>query len=239
MRAVAYEMLFEARGLKVGGIDNLLIWCKKRIGFYPFIPWWTLSQMRELLIDIVYLIALLGTGKLFQASDAWLHGCCWPQQMLTLGNGRLDLEDHVHQLNNCICSFASLFFSAGRTRYQHVTGTRCSTDFAEVPSILMEYFTSDYRVCIRIWIQRSNNKHLCSFVIKNLLQHFPTQNKYFHWLIRFCKSLTLQIFFFFHPLAVCRNSLWRYFRNPRYIIRFSGWNMISCGLYVLLLVYRY
>ncbi|CAI2351445.1 unnamed protein product [Caenorhabditis sp. 36 PRJEB53466] len=79
----------------------------------------------------------------------------WQMPILVLSLGIVESRDHEWMNSRVSLHSAETMFHElghamhsilGRTKYQHVAGTRCPQDFSEIPSNLMEYFFSDLRV---------------------------------------------------------------------------------------------
>lgn len=80
---------------------------------------------------------------------------CSLSQSRTTGPRLLAFQEYstlFHELGH------ALHAMCGTTRFQNTSGLRCSTDFAELPSILMEFFCQDYRVVSKFARHYKTNK---------------------------------------------------------------------------------
>ncbi|SMN18844.1 similar to Saccharomyces cerevisiae YKL134C OCT1 Mitochondrial intermediate peptidase [Maudiozyma saulgeensis] len=82
-----------------------------------------------------------------------------------------EIETLFHEMGHAIHSML------GRTRLQNISGTRCPTDFVELPSILMEHFARDPRVLRNIGIHYITGKTIPEeLLVKHLEDNKFLQN---------------------------------------------------------------
>ena len=99
------------------------------------------------------------------------------------------LENLFHEMGHALHSIL------GRSPYQNTSGTRCSTDFAEIPSNLMELFLKDGRIISSI-TDTTGSLNFSS----NLFPAFKTQEQILY-------SVMDQVFHGPHPLGSSTNEI--------------------------------
>lgn len=76
-----------------------------------------------------------------------------------------DVETIFHEMGHAIHSML------GRTELQNVSGTRCTTDFVELPSILMEHFAKDPKVLSRIGKHYHTGEEIDANLLHKIFEH--------------------------------------------------------------------
>lgn len=143
-----YADLFDRRG-KPGGAAHYTVSCSRRVddddepGDYPSAEAWDdprLSFSRE--FGSIHRLRRRGRAGVYQIPVVALL-CDFAPRSSTTGPTTLEWFQVLTLAHEMGHAMHSMF---GQTEYHSVSGTRCATDFVELPSILMETFLTSSRV---------------------------------------------------------------------------------------------
>lgn len=160
---VVYCDLFERQG-KTSNPAHFTVCCSRTI--YPGETDLSTIQVGQLPSGEKFQLPVISLVCSFAQNSASRQGVC----LLQLS----DVDTLFHEMGHAMHSML------GRTSLQNISGTRCATDFVELPSILMEHFARDSRVLSRIGRHYATDQPIPTELLKlnqtemNYLQHTET-----------------------------------------------------------------